>query len=436
MSLEILQLYDFLLILVGVAVLGIAILPRFISDLPITDPLFYIAFGYLLFSLPIGIPAPDPLAQGHMAERLTEVGVIIALMTVGLKIDRPPGLKSWESAWRLIGITMPVTIGLAALVGWWIGLAIPTAVLLGAVIAPTDPVLASEVQVEGPGGSTEEEPKEGADGREDEVRFALSAESGLNDGFAFPFTNVAIAMALVGVAPGNWIAEWALVNVFYEIVVGVVGGLVLGYLLAKLIFIKPIETPLAKAMHGLEALGGTFAVYGLIEFVGGYGFIGVFVAAVVLRDYERSHAFYEPMHDLSEKSEQLLQVVIMTLFGGAIAGGLLEPMTLELFLAALALVLVVRPVSGIVALLGFDRSWSERLAISCYGLRGIGTFYYLAYALNQAPFAGAQRIWALAGTTILISAVVLGVTATPVIEEWLGEESPGIEQTIGEEPAS
>ena len=436
MGLEIFQLYDFLLILVGIAILGIAILPRFIADLPITDPLFYIAFGFVLFSLPIGIPAPDPLAQGHMTERLTEIGVIVALMTVGLKIDRPPGLRSWESAWRLIGVTMPLTIGLAALVGWWVGLAIPTAMLLGAAIAPTDPVIASEVQVEGPGGSSEEEPKEGAAGGEDEVRYALSAESGLNDGFAFPFTNLAIAMALVGVAPGNWIGEWLLIDVLGKIVVGVVGGLVFGYLLARIVFVKPVEDPLPKAMLGLEALGGTFAVYGLIEFLGGYGFIGVFIAATVLRDYERRHAFYEPMHDLSEKAEQLLQIAIMTLFGGAIAGGLFAPLTLELILAAVAIVFVVRPVSGIVALLGFERSWSERLSISFYGLRGIGTFYYLSHALNQAPFADPEVVWALAGATILLSAVVLGITATPIIEKTLGEESPDLEETIGDESAS
>lgn len=436
MAVEIFQLYNLLLILIGIAILGLSILPRFIAELPVTDPLFYILFGFILFSLPFGIPSPDPLTQGHMTERLTEIGVIIALMTVGLKIDRPPGLKSWESAWRLIGITMPLTIGLAALVGWWVGFAIPTAMLLGAVIAPTDPVLASEVQVEGPGGSTEEEPKEDADGREDEVRYALSAESGLNDGFVFPFTNLAIAMALVGVAPTNWLGEWILVDVLFKIAIGLVGGLVFGYLLARLVFIKPVEEPLPKAMLGLEALGGTFAVYGLIEFLGGYGFIGVFIAATVLRDYERRHAFYEPMHDLSEKSEQLLQITIMTLFGGAIAGGLLAPLTLELFFAAMAIVFIVRPVSGIVGLLGFDRSWSERLAISFFGLRGIGTFYYLAYGLNQAPFTDPEAIWALAGATILISVIVLGISATPIIEKTLGEESPGLEETIGGESSS
>lgn len=422
MSLEIFELYNFVLVIIGIAILGIGILPRFIAERPIADPIVYLGFGYVLFSLPIGIPAPDPLAQSHMAERLTELGVIIALMTVGLKIDRPPGLRSWESAWRLVGITMPVTVLLAALVGWWAGLAIPTAVLLGATIAPTDPVIASDVQVEGPGESPEEEPVDGAAGGRDEVRHALSTEAGLNDGVAFPFTNLAVAIALVGVAPGNWVGEWVLIDVLFRMGIAVLGGVVFGYLLARLVFIKPVEDPLPKAMLGLEALGGTFAVYGLIELVGGYGFIGVFIAATVLRDYEREHAFYEPLHDLSEKSEQVLQVAIMTLFGGAIAGGLLAPLTLELVIAAVVLVFVVRPVSGMIGLLGFDRSRSERLAISFFGLRGIGTFYYLAYGLNQAPFADSEAIWAVAGATVVISAVVLGILATPVIEGVFAEE--------------
>ena len=424
-----LELYNLLLLLIGIAVLGLPVLSRYVEKWPLSKPPLYILFGFTLFSLPLGIPAPDPLLQGSMAEHITEFGVIIALMTLGLKIDRPPGLRSWASTWRLLGITMPLTIGLAMIVGWWVGLAIPTAVLFGAVIAPTDPVLASEVQVEGPGGSSEDEPKGSADGREDEVRFALSSEAGLNDGFAFPFTNLAVAIALVGIAPGNWFGEWLLVDVVFRIVVALVAGLGTGWVLAGLIFLKDVEpeTPVAKSLLGIEALGATLLVYGLTEFVGGYGFIAVFVAAVAIRDYEREHSYYEPLHDASEQAEQLLMAAIMILFGGIIAGGLFAPVTWEIVAAALAIVFVVRPLSGIVALLGFDRSPAERGAISFYGIRGIGTFYYLSFALNQAPFPDSEVVWALAGVTILVSVVVGGVTATPVVEEWLGDEKPTVE---------
>lgn len=424
-----LEFYSLILILVGIAVLGTGLLPRYVQQLPLSRPILWVSYGFVIFSIPLGLPSLDPVLSGEFAERITEFGVIVALMVAGLKLDRPPSLKRWESTWRLIGITMPVTIGLAALVGWWIvGLTIPSAMLLGAVIAPTDPVLASEVQVEGPEGSNEDEMREDAAGGEDEARFALTSEAGLNDGFAFPFTYLAIAMALMGVSPGNWVGEWVLVDVLFRTTVALVVGVGFGWVIAKLIFVEEIspEAPMARSLLGVEALGATLLVYGLIEFVGGYGFIGVFVAAVTIRNYEHQHAYYDPLHDVSERVEQLTMAAIMILFGGLIASGLFAPLTWEIALAAVAIVLIVRPVSGVVALLGFDRSWAERLVISFYGLRGIGTFYYLSFALNEAAFRDADILWALAGFTVLISVVLGGITATPVVEDWLGE-SPAVE---------
>ena len=361
MALKALELYALLLLLAGIALFGLPLLTRYVDEMPLSEPPLYIAFGFVAFSLPLGVPAPDPLLQSEFTERLTELGVIVALMTAGLKIDRPPALRAWESTWRLLGITMPLTITLAAVAGWWVGLAIPTAALLGAVIAPTDPVLASEVQVEGPGESTEDEPKESAEGGRDEVRFALTSEAGLNDGFAFPFTMLAVLMALMGAAPSNWFGAWLVVDVGYRLLIALVGGVGIGWILARLIFIKEIEpeAPLAKSLLGVEALGATLIVYGITEFVGGYGFIAVFIAAVMIRDYERRHAYYEPLHDFSEQIEQLLMAAIMVGFGGLIAGGLFAPVTWEIAVVALAIVFVVRPLSGIVALLGFDRSWAE-----------------------------------------------------------------------------
>lgn len=416
--------YDQVLVLLGLLVLGVGALPRFVEDRPLSKPPLYVAFGLLIFSLPLGLPPLDPLLDGESAERLAELGVIISLMTAGLKIDRPPGLESWQSTWRLLSITMPLMIGLTALVGWWVGLAVPTAVLFGAVIAPTDPVMASEVMVEGPEGSSEEQQREGVEGREDEVRFALTSEAGLNDGFAFPFTYLAVAMALGGVAPGNWVGEWLLVDVLFRLTVALVGGLALGWVLAKVIFAGRPDAPLATSVLGVQSLGGTLAVHGLIEFVGGYGFIGVFIAATVLRDYERRHVYYEELHDVAEISEQVLMAVIMTLLGGLIAHGLFAPLTWRLVVAAVLVVFVVRPVAGLVGLLGFDRSWKERSVIALYGFRGIGTLYYLAFGLNEAAFRAPDVIWALAGLTILVSIVPLGFSATPVVEEWLGQAEP------------
>ncbi|MEM4780803.1 MAG: cation:proton antiporter [Halalkalicoccus sp.] len=361
------ELYDVGLVVIGLALLGVAVLPLLVSGRPISLPIFFVAFGACVFWLP-GIPAPDPLEQGALTEHFAELVVIVSLMGVGLKIDRPPSLRGWAATWRLLAITMPLSIAGAALLGWWlVGLLVPTALLLGAVIAPTDPVLASEVQVEEPG---EDETGEG----DFETRFALTSEAGLNDGLAFPFTNLAIALALVGLAPGNWVGEWLLVDIGYRIGVGTIAGVALGAVLARVIFTTAPETRIAQSVQGLEAIGGTLAVYGLTEIVGGYGFIAVFVAALTVRHYERDHEYNESLHRTAELAEQTLMALLMVFFGGAIVGGLLGPLTTEGLLAALAIVFLVRPVAGIVGLAGFDRPWGERGAIAFFGIRGIGRF--------------------------------------------------------------
>lgn len=405
------ELYDVGLIVIGLVFLGVGILPRVTAQRPISMPIFYVGFGAVIFGIPSGLPPPDPLEQGQTAERLAELGVIIALMAVGLKIDRPPGLRWWASTWRLLVITMPLSIIGAALIGWWfVGFLVPTAVLLGAVVAPTDPVLASEVQVEEPG-----EGGKGMGRPEDETRFALSSEAGLNDGLAFPFTNLAITTALVGVAPGSWIGEWLLVDVIYRIIVGALIGIALGWILARIIFAVMPDTPVARSVQGVEAIAGALFTYGATELASGYGFIAVFVAATMIRSYERSHDYNESLHEITELAEQILMALIMVFFGGAIVSGLLAPLTIEAIVAAVAIVFVVRPAAGLIGLVGFGRDWTERGTIAFFGIRGIGTFYYLAHGLNEAAFADADLLWALAGTVILISIVVHGITATPVI---------------------
>ncbi|WP_226006297.1 cation:proton antiporter [Natrinema salinisoli] len=413
-----LDVYTVGLVVIGLALFGVAVLPRFAAGRAISLPIFFVAFGMVVFGLPIGLPPPDPLEQGTTTEHFAELGVIVALMGVGLKIDRVPGVRAWASTWRLLAITMPLSIAGAAALGRWLGFVIPTAILLGACIAPTDPVLASEVQVRGPGMGTEAEGVEEAAGGEDEVRFALTSEAGLNDGLAFPFTNLAIAIALVGLAPGNWLGEWLLVDVGYRIVVGVIAGVVLGSLTARAVFATEPTTPVAESVRGLEAIAGTLFVYGATELVGGYGFIAVFVAALMVRHYERSHDYNRSLHEVSEFTEQVMMALIMLFFGGAIVGGLLQPLTLEAIVAVIAIVFVVRPLAGVVGFLGFDRDPVERATIAFFGVRGIGSFYYLAYALNAAAFPDADVLWAVVGAVVLLSIVVHGITATPAVR-WL-----------------
>lgn len=415
--------YDLWLIILGLAILSFAVLPRLIAKYPITMPMLLLLLGYAAVALPLGLKGPDPMEHLSLAEHLTELGVIIALMGAGLNIDRKPSLKGWNGTWRLLGITMILSIAGAALVGWWIAAFAPaTAMLLGAVLAPTDPVLASEVQVGAPGEGSEDEETEDSDetghGEEDEVRFSLTSEAGLNDGLAFPFTNMAIAMAIAGAHPENWIKTWLLIDVLYKLGVAAIIGLGLGYGLAFLIFSMPAKTAISKSMVGLSALAATLFIYGVTQYLGGYGFIATFVGAVVIRNYKRRHEYHDSLHSLTEKIERLLTALILLSLGAAIAAGLFEPLNWQLIICAIIIVFLVRPLAGVAAMIGFDRApWRDRFAISFFGIRGIGSLYYLSYALNEEHFEGAKELWALVGLVIVLSIVMHGLSGAPIMEK-------------------
>ncbi|MDW5325976.1 cation:proton antiporter [Plantactinospora sp. KLBMP9567] len=395
--------------LIGLGALLAGVLPRVLERRPLSMPIAFLGLGMLVFLLPLGLPEPDPLTHAGITTQLTEIGVIVALMGAGLKIDRPLGRRRWSSTWRLLAVAMPLCIAAVALLGWWwLGLAPAAALLLAAALAPTDPVLASDVQVG--------EPTDVED-NEDEVRFALTAEAGLNDGLAFPFVYAAITIATVGLAPGDWLARWLTVDVGYRILLGVAGGLLVGWLLGKLFFRARSERlRLARHSEGFLALAATFLSYGLVELVGGYGFVAVFATARAIRAAERSHEYHQVLHNFAEQVERLLTVLLLLLLGGAVVTGLLAPLTWPAVAVALALVFVVRPLTGRLSLFGAPGRPAEHWVIALFGIRGVGTFYYLGYATTHAHFPDADLLWATAGLVVVVSVVVHGVAATPVMQ--------------------
>lgn len=346
-----------------------------------------------------------PLAYPEIAERLTEFVVIIALMGAGLKLDRIFSWRRWSVTWRLLAITMPLSIGAIAVIGGWgLGLGWVAALLLGACLAPTDPVLAADVQV-GP-------PKSG---EEDEVRFGLTSEAGLNDGLAFPFVNLALALGIAAQAGEPWARDWILHSVLWKIGAGVGCGWLIGKLFGWLTFHVPAETRLAKTGDGLIAIAATFVSYGVTEIIHCYGFLAVFVTALTLRRSHRDHEFHHEMHAITEQVERIAMMVVLILLGGAIVDGLLKPLRLQDWLAAMAIIFVVRPVSGMIALIGMKAHLSEKLTLAFFGIRGVGSFYYVAYALNHLEFPQGERLWAIVGLVALISILLHGLTVTPIM---------------------
>jgi NhaP-type Na+/H+ or K+/H+ antiporter len=389
----------------GVVVLLTAWLPMVVKELPLSLPIFCVALGALIFAFP-DLPGvlPHPNEELSIVERMSEFVVIVSLMGAGLKIDRPFGWQRWRLTWRLLGIAMPLTILALAWLGTsLLGLSLAAALLLAASLAPTDPVLASDVQVGPPG-----------DSEEDEVRFTLTSEAGLNDGLAFPFVLLAIALAQEESLTS--VAEWFAYAVVWKISAGIVMGYVIGRALGWLTFHLPNRAKLSRTGAGFVALGITCIAYGATEMVKGYGFLAVFVAALSLRATEPEHEYHQKLHDFAEELERLMMMVLLVLLGGAMTGGeLFSALTWQAAVFGLLALFIVRPLAGWIGLIGTDPPPGEKAAISFFGIRGLGSIYYLAYALHHAKFDNANLLWSTAGFIILVSIVLHGITVTPAM---------------------
>ena len=408
----------FLFVLFG---LGLILAVRLESDLSerwLSLPLVYVALGWAIFSLPLELPHFNPAVDGFDAvtlEYVTEFIVIVSLMGAGIAIDRPVSWENWRQIWPLLAIAMPLTILGVALLGWWaLGLAPASAILLGAAMAPTDPVLASSVQVGPPG-----------EGERHDVRFGLTAEAGLNDGLAFPFTYLAIAaVGMTGV--GVWTLEWFAVDFVWRIGAGILMGWLVGRAGAWYVFEREpkkleaeIEEDVKEAKYstseGLIVLGTLFLAYGLAEITQGYGFLAVFVGAVTVRQRENRSRYHKMTHHFIDQIEKIVLVAVLFAFGAMLASGVLNNLTWEGALVGLALIFVIRPLSGILAEWPSRLPWAGKLSVAFLGIRGMGSIYYLAYGQNSADFSDLGTLWAVASFTILASIFIHGVSSAGLL---------------------
>ncbi len=414
---------DLTYVVAGLSLLLAVVLPDLLSRWPLSPAIVLVGVGLVLglTPLPDGLPL-DPQANGAVIEHVTEVTVLVALMGVGLALDRPLHLLrrstygGWSATWRLLAIAMPIGIAAVALLGWAAGLAPAAALLLGAVLAPTDPVLASDVQVAGP--TTGEDEVD-----EDDVRFALTSEAGLNDGLAFPFVFAAILLATEGSVSGWW-AEWLGWYLVGKVVIGVLVGVGVGWVLARLAFRSRRDAlRVAERGESLLAVAALVTAYGLGDVVGGYGFLSVFACAMTFRSAERSHDYHAAMHQVVERLERLLTLFILLVLGIALTRGLLGSLDWRGVGIGLGLLFVIRPGSALLALStrrrpddqvgGLDRR--ERWATAFFGVRGVGSIYYLAYAAGEVPELGQDWLWSTVAFTVVASVLVHGVLAKPVM---------------------
>jgi sodium/hydrogen antiporter len=355
----------------------------------------------------------DPLDDAELVERLSELAVIIALFGTGLKLDRPLDWASWSGVARLLGIAMPLTIaGVVAFGTGVMGLSLGAALVLGAILAPTDPVLAGDIGVGPPGDEEEREPN-----------FSITGEAGLNDGLALPF----LFAGLFAVAEGGngWLGEWLVADVVYAVGVAVAIGAAVGYGLGGIAVWLRDRTLLATAFDAWLAIPSVLAIYGLTEIAGAYGFVAAFVGGVAFRRYEHTHERNLAVHEGAEVVEKFGELAVILLLGSMLTLAGLEAPGVTGWLLVPVLVLAIRPLSVAASQLGAKLPAGERAFIAWFGVRGVGSLYYVAVALGAGVLSAAdtELITWTSIACVIVSIVVHGVTATPLSRRWLPPEA-------------
>jgi NhaP-type Na+/H+ or K+/H+ antiporter len=399
-------LYEVLLLVGGIVVLVGAVVLSVQRGRPFSAALVYLTAGVVigLGLRAVGISWYDPVENGELFSRAAEFAVIVSLFGAGVKLDRPLTWRAWRVTALLLVVAMPLTIAGVALLGTWLlGMSLPVALLLGAVLAPTDPVLADDVQV---GGPMQDEP-------EDEPRFAITAEAGMNDGLAFPFVMLALTGFERGFGQlGEWGLEWLSADLVYPIVVGVLIGAVAGRLIAAATYRVLDRGWLANPFDAFVAIGAIFAVYGATELVEAYGFLAVFAAGVAFRRYEERNEVNRRLHEVTLVIEKLGELSVLLLLGSVLPiGGVLE-LGPQVLLIGIGLIVLVRPLAVLISLLPTRLPFRERLFIGWFGIKGIGSIYYLGFAFAALTPPDAGPLFSATAIAILLSVAVHGLTSS------------------------
>lgn len=431
--------------LAGGLLLLMALSSAYLRSLPISTSAIYLALGLAIGPLGLGWLAVDLREEVRWFERLTEVSVIVALFVGGLKLRLPLSDPAWIAARRLGGPIMLATIiGVTLCAKLLLDVDTATALLIGAVLAPTDPVLAGTVKV-----------NNAAD--HDRMRYGLSGEAGLNDGMSFPFVIFALLWAEHGGA-GEWITTWGLHRLLWAIPAGLLLGFVFGRGVGRLAIWLRSHQQDTGAPSDFLALALIALSYVGAEAIGAWGFLATFAAGVGLRHAElhvtrttpsqaqqnrklsgTTAVPHPPAEELvgasvqeeelkepavaagvlvaetisfGDTAERLLEVMLVVLVGVLLASHW-DPRAIPL---ALLLFFIIRPLASWVLLVGTPTTTAQRWLMGWFGIRGIGSLYYLSYALRHglAP-ATALDVAGITISVVALSIFIHGITARPLL---------------------
>ena len=400
--------YILILLAYSLAAVGMAYIPILAKKLKVSFALLLLPIGFFIFFLGVPIDWPEPIWQHKWVKIITEIIVVISLMGAGLKIGFRYGREHWKNPLRLIYLTMPVYIlGIFVLAFYFLGFNGPEALLMAAVCAPTDPVLATDLQLEGDGENGE---------KNTGLRYLLTAEAGLNDGMAFPFVFFAILWSKTEAFDQINLTEWFSFYLIYKIVVGIIIGSFLGYLYSW--SLKKLNRAKDKALSGFIAIALALVAFALAESVLAYGFLSAFFAGLFAQYHNHRKGEEHSKTEMllyTEETEKFLVTLFILLFGGFLATGILTYISLEAIIAVLLIVLVLRPLSGILAMIPTKFETKKKWSVSFFGIKGIGSIFYLSFALYEGNFESQNELYAIVSLVILASIIVHGITGPRVI---------------------
>ena len=170
----------------------------------------------------------------------------------------------------------------------------------------------------------------------------------------------------------------------------------------------------AASGPGVLALAGVFLAYGIVELAEGYGFIAAFVAGLMCRRVESKHRFHRKLHDFASSVEHAITAILLVLLG-SVMPTLWPHLDWSLTLIGFGLILVFRPAAGMLGLIGTRLDLRARAVTAFYGVRGIGSLYYLGYASTHVEFIDEGQLWAVVAFTIFASTIIHGLTAVATV---------------------
>lgn len=407
-------------LVIGVLLIGMGLTDTIRRDLPFSASALYLLAGWLVGPQVGGLLHLDLFADAPLLEGLTEAAVLISLFAVGLRLRVRLTDRLWLAPLLLATVAMVLTIGGLLAAGLSFGLSLGAAMLLAAVLAPTDPVLASDVQVEDPGDR-------------DRLRFSLSGEGGLNDGTAFPF--VMLALGLLGLhelGEAGW--SWWSVDLLWAVIGGMAIGWGLGWSFSRVVLHLRREREQAFGMESFLTLGLIALTYGLALTAHTYGFLAVFVAGLAMRSVEYTDSdgrrakastqgdktpatsayMARAVLDFTLDLERLAELTVMLLVGSLLHAGVFNWASLGI---AAALLLVVRPLAVRITLIGSRLTPTQRRMAAWFGIRGVGSVYYLAFAISHGA-TGSDVAWVADAVlaTVVASVLLHGTSATPAMQ--------------------